>query len=319
MSRSSPKVSGQYVDDTMVIIQSSAVETFSNHIRAQYPSIAFTRECKVNNQIPMLDTLITKELDGSLTFSIYRKKTHTDHYLQYDSHQPMEHKLGVIRTLTHRANTVCSTEKARQEELSHLKKVLSISKYPKWAWDAPGGKSKQPPPRKQTPGGKKGHITLPYIRGLSEALNRTIRKAGIQVHTRPINTLRGRLVSPKDKCPKLDTAGVVYHIKCANCPASYVGETERKLSKRVTEHKRDCEKSPVGAHMSEHQHQFQDCDVKVLHKEGRWFQRGVAEAIHIVASKPSLNRDRGRHTLPAIYTELVRSCDLGCHQGHMTS
>ena len=46
--------------------------------------------------------------DGSLATKVYRKPTHTDHYLQFDSHHPLIHKLGVFRTLSHRAEQVIS-------------------------------------------------------------------------------------------------------------------------------------------------------------------------------------------------------------------
>ena len=64
----------------------------------------------------MLDTRITCT-PSRLAFSVYRKPTHTNQYLQFDSHQPLEHKIGVIRTLTHRANTICSTDKEKEKEI----------------------------------------------------------------------------------------------------------------------------------------------------------------------------------------------------------
>ncbi len=43
------------------------------------------------------------------------------------------------------------------------------------------------------------------------------------------------------------------------------------------------------------------------HREKDWFRRGVAESIYIAEGRPSLNRDRGRHTLPPIYRQLLSS------------
>jgi hypothetical protein len=131
-------------------------------------------------------------------YSGNRKPTHTDQYLQFTSHQPLEHKMGVIRTLTHRAKIICSTQEAKEREMQHLKEVLSISGYQKWTWDSPGSKMKQRSELNSPPPAKKGHVTMPYVGGISESLTRKIRKTGVAVHARPVNTIRSQLVAPKD-------------------------------------------------------------------------------------------------------------------------
>ena len=125
------------------------------------------------------------------------------------------------------------------------------------------------------------------------------------------------MVAPKDKTDKLDKSGVVYKIDCQDCDQNYVGETERNLRKRMTEHKR--ESSPVGAHLHSHHHSFEADNISVLDRDSRWFQRGVKEAIHIAATSPTLNRDRGRHVLPAVYNSLIvaQSHDSGSSRGRV--
>ena len=92
----------------MVVVASAVVDDFTAHLNSLHPKIKFTSEMENNNSIPMLDTLILRKIDGTLDFQIYRKNTHTDHYLQFTSHQPTDHKLGVVRTLRHRSNTIIS-------------------------------------------------------------------------------------------------------------------------------------------------------------------------------------------------------------------
>ena len=92
----------------------------------------------------------------------------------------------------------------------------------------------------------------------------------------------------------------------------YIGETERPLKKRITEHKR--ESSPVGAHMIEHHHHIDEDNIKVLDSDSRWLQRGIREAIFIKSLSPDLNRDQGRHRLPPVYNSLLshvnnKNCD----------
>ena len=154
----------------------------------------------------------------------------------------------------------------------------------------------------------KGFVILPYIGPTTDAIARVIRKTGIQVHSRPYNTIRNRLVHPKDKIKNDEKAGVVYHIKCGDCDVTYVGETERRLNKRIKEHHRDS--SPVGHHLNYRKHSISEQNISVLHQESDWFKRGVAEAIHILQDNPPLNRDRGRHTLSNIYREIITSRDI---------
>ena len=121
------------------------------------------------------------------------------------------------------------------------------------------------------------------------------------------NSIRSHLMHLKDKIPMEEKAGLVYLIQCGDCNAKYVSETKRKLNKRIKEHHKPS--SPVGHHIQYNDHTFEKDNVKVLQLESDWFRRGVAEAIHIETEKPTLNRDRGRHTLPVIYREIVKSRD----------
>ena len=125
---------------------------------------------------------------------------------------------------------------------------------------------------------------------------------------RPTNTLRSRLVHPKDKVSPLEQSGVVYKIVCNDCPEKYVGETERVLSARYKEHHRPS-LSSVGHHVQYRRHSIDNDSVSVLCREPDWFKRGVAEAIHIQRELPTLNRGRERHTLPSIYQELLPNCN----------
>ena len=41
---------------------------------------------KEDGAIPFLDTIVKLRADGNLSITVYRKPTHTDQYLQWDSH-----------------------------------------------------------------------------------------------------------------------------------------------------------------------------------------------------------------------------------------
>ena len=124
------------MDDTFVIHKEANKQGFLQHINSVDPAIRFTVEDnKEDGSIPFLDTIVKPEVDGSLSITVYRKPTHTDQYLQWDSHHHLSAKFSVIQTLSHRASTVCSNLELLQQEKDHLRKALTKCKYPKWALD----------------------------------------------------------------------------------------------------------------------------------------------------------------------------------------
>ena len=80
----------RFVDDTFTILQSSQKNGFLEHINSIDQHIQFTAEDQGSDgTMPFLDILITPGRDGSLSTSVYRKPTHTDLYLQWDSHHTL--------------------------------------------------------------------------------------------------------------------------------------------------------------------------------------------------------------------------------------
>ena len=72
--------------------------------------------------------------DGSIKVSMFRKPTHTDQYLAFESHHPLEHKFSVIRTLFHRADTVVTYPEDQQREKEHVKTALCCCGYEDWSF-----------------------------------------------------------------------------------------------------------------------------------------------------------------------------------------
>ena len=75
------------------------------------------------------------------------------------------------------------------------------------------------------------------MKGLSEKLKRAFTSTGVSISFKPLTTLRKALVFPKDKTTLEKQSGVIYSIKCKDCDSLYIGESGRKLEKRLTEHK----------------------------------------------------------------------------------
>ena len=124
-----PRFWHRFVDDTFVIHKEVNKQGFLQHIKSVDPAIKFTVEDNKK------DTIVKPEADGTLSITVYRKPTHTDQNLQWDSHHQLSAKFSVIYTLSHRATTVCSKPELLQQEKDHLRKALTKCKYPKWALD----------------------------------------------------------------------------------------------------------------------------------------------------------------------------------------
>ena len=135
----------RYVDDTFTIIKKNNRDSFLQHLNSIHPNINFTcEEVREDGSMPFLDILVTLEEDGSVKTSVFRKTTHTDLYLQWDSHHTILSKYSVAGTLYHRAATVYSTPQLLQEEEEHLFNALTRCKYPTWAIKRTRMKSQNP-------------------------------------------------------------------------------------------------------------------------------------------------------------------------------
>ena len=80
--------------------------SFRAHLSSVDRNIKFTREDMNENRMLSLNSEIHLQKDGGLNIQVHQKLTHTDQYLFFNSHHPLEHKLGVTRTLHHQAENV---------------------------------------------------------------------------------------------------------------------------------------------------------------------------------------------------------------------
>ena len=121
------------VDDTFVISKAEHSQELLQHINNQDPHIQFTVEPTQQGSLPFLDTLITIQPDNTLSTTVYRKPTHTDQYLHWDSNHHITAKQSVFNTLAHRAKTVSSTQDSLDKELDHIQTAHNHCQFPSWA------------------------------------------------------------------------------------------------------------------------------------------------------------------------------------------
>ena len=121
----------RFVDETFVNMKKAHKEEFLIHLNLVDRNIQFTtEEPRPDGSLPLLDILITPDKDDRLYTTAYRKPTHTDQYLHWDSHHTISSKYSVVGTLYHRAKTICSNSQLLQQEEEHLSEALMNCNYP---------------------------------------------------------------------------------------------------------------------------------------------------------------------------------------------
>ena len=310
-----PSLWYRYVDDTLCKLKEVVADEFFEHINHVDEHIRFTQESSHNNTLPFLDTQLHVEDDGHINVEVYRKPTHTDQYLMFESHHPLEQKLSVIRTLFNRAETIVTSVEAKSKEQEHLKMALTKCGYKPWTFNKalkPSNESRKPTNQSQLDRSKTVNITIPYIQGISEKIRRILQSHDIATNFKPYSTLRQRLVHPKDKVNNNIKSNVIYRLQCDDqqCKESYIGETSQPLKQRYKQHCRATSSkfsSAIWHHLNTHNgHSFHLDNTDILDREPRWYERGVKEAIYERMHRPSLNRKGGlRFELSAIWDTLL--------------
>ena len=294
----------------------------------------------MDNSLPFLDVLVKRHSNtGQLTTSVYRKKTHTDQYLNFQSHHPVQHKLGVVRTLMDRKEVLISQNEDKITEDEHIKSALKSCCYPNWVYDQVDHqklKKSQTVTKsnvnKSSQEKCRGRVTIPYIKGVSEKLSRILKGFNVASTFKPHVKLRDLLVHPKDSLTPLEKSGVVYKVPCSNCDHSYIGETGRTLGIRIKEHSDEVNKitssrrftrmsaseatdirhkSAITDHAVQNNHVINFDNVTVINKEDNRRWRAIKESIEIRINKDSMNRDQGNHVLGHAYDDILKKSYKG--------
>ena len=226
-----PRISKRYVDDTFTILDRENVDDLLLHLNNQQPSIRFTMETEKDNKLAFLDIAVLREPDGRLSTSVYRRPTHTDQYLAYDSHHPQSVKRGIVKCLYEHAKRLVTKPYVISEEKKHMSSVLVSNGYPSSLLQKltkTGKQNNSVEPANEF----KAAVVLPYVKGLSEQLRRCLQQQGVRAVFKSETTLRSQLVRPKDAVDPAKQDGVVYRIPC-ECGKVYIGETGRPMQDRI--------------------------------------------------------------------------------------
>ena len=125
------KTWNRYVDDVLATVKKDKTDDILHTINNTTENIKFTKEEEDNNQLAFLYILLTRTDDGTINTQVYRKKTHTDQILNFNSNHPTQHKIGCIRSLFNRIDMHCNIEQAKQTERKCLYSTFMKNNYPR--------------------------------------------------------------------------------------------------------------------------------------------------------------------------------------------
>ena len=122
----------RYVDDIREAIKQDQAQNLTNYLNSvdTTGNIKNTSETEQDHTLPMLDVKMQVNDDGTINTSVYRKKTHTDQYLNFHSHHALHQIIGVIRSILDRKDAFVSTEEEKRNEEQHITEALRKNDYP---------------------------------------------------------------------------------------------------------------------------------------------------------------------------------------------
>ena len=246
---------------------------------------------------------IQREKDRLVT-KVYRKPTHTQHYIHWRSKHPKNLLLGVLKGLIHRAHELCDLREDLLEELDLLRDVFIANGYPQECVTKTIDKSWNTETLKailvesngiHDPQDKQEFndvLHAPYVQGFSEGLQKKLRKYNVGFVPKKGLAIYNQLCKLKQKPSIEDEKNVVYAIKCATCKMFYFGETSQHFCDRRNQHMRDVtgKKSTNGIfqHVNRNRkHKIAWEEIYFIDYEKNWMARRIKEALYIDAFNPT--------------------------------
>ena len=107
-----------------VVIKKTEVGEFHDHINDIEASIKFIIEHETNTSISFLDVRVARKASGDLMTKIYKKPTHTNRYLHFNSAHFMSQKQGLTKCLLERAQSQLNSK--RQTKHQKLQKLWKL-------------------------------------------------------------------------------------------------------------------------------------------------------------------------------------------------
>ena len=303
----------RYVDDIFLMFEKKEhVKKFFWYMNSRHRNNKFTFEEEQDNKILFLDISITR-VWNELQTSLFRKKTFSGVYLNFNSHLPNMYKKGLIDTLLYWAYNICSSYASFDQEINYLKTVWQKNSFTLFFIDKCVQKFLNKlfikrNHQKLTSAKKEVLITLEFLGKTSLQVKKQLKDIfrSCQKHVKLNVVFKSSIRIKnafrfKDALPKHINSKVLYKFKCNTCNSVYIGKTKRHLLVRQYEHLglsvltnkalKYTEKDPtvIRKHCHQSEHYCTVDNFKIVGNATNDFYLKLKESLLILKMKPSLN------------------------------
>ena len=138
------------------------------------------------------------------------------------------------------------------------------------------------------------NIILPYYEIVSKKIEQNIKEYEKKIIYKIDNKLNYIIKKWKDKLHKNRNHNIVYKIICADCSASYIGETKKALDTKLKEHQNDIKNNPIehgviSKHRTSILHEINWDNIQILDHKTNYDRHYISEMLHIRTTNNILN------------------------------
>ena len=268
----------RYVDDILCCWTGTTrqLHSFLNFLNSRESSINFTLEVDTNKSINFLDLTITLQ-NNRHDFAIFRKPTHTDTIIPFDSTHPWSHKMAFFNCMINRLLTVPLSPQNFQTEVNTIKQIALNNSYPTSIVDKLIHKFQTNKIKKLLYNSTEINVPrrffkLPFLPSISYKIKSLIPHNKYNVSFYTHTNLHKLLTNCKHHSPDQLKSGI-YQLNCSDCNVIYIGKTGRNFYTRIhKEHYKYWQQKSMGKsnfvdHLLQHNHSFDPSSSSFLHFE----------------------------------------------------
>ena len=279
-------------ESTAIVKKHLRIQDFLNDLNSLVETIKFEVEEETEGCLSFLDVKVIK-IDNMTKFKIFRKPTNNNLIINAKSTHMLSVKRSALRSMFLRALNIVSPE-FLDEEFSYIRDIGVQNHFRSDEIDTCLELAKKSYYRndKPSPFNLKTSLVLPFHPCL-ENTTYPLKLLNIDVVFSYRNTIGRTIIR---NTPKYD-AGIVYRVPC-ECGKHYLGQTCKKLSKRLNQHKEAIRTNSMSNAINKHTY---DCDKPIswsnsdiLYKCTDFTLRNILESALIQAGREhNFNHSKG--------------------------